>query len=131
MPLPEVPTFRQLGFDLISGVHREVDVSNIRVVVNPALLSFLDAAYLRMYTDMSFLGKLLQLGVRPLFFPRDKISAYFEQQRQIYADMLDLTHPMFVLPHRCNSFVTNDVLWAALTITPALVTEQVNNVITC
>lgn len=83
--LPEVPTFRELGFDLVESIDRGVAVPR---GTPQAVVERLEAAFLAFANDPAVQAQMRKEGYLPLAMGREESKAHIAALSEVYGQLL-------------------------------------------
>ena len=79
--LPDVPTFRELGFDLLDGAYRGIAVPKSTPV---AIRRRISDIFAQINSDKKMRSDAENLGFAPIDIPYDDVAKFIEEKRQGY-----------------------------------------------
>lgn len=82
--LPDVPTFRELGFDFVGGAYRGIAVPKPTPV---AIRKKISDTFARINANPTLRSAAEDLGFAPIDVPYDKVEAFIEEKRREYLDL--------------------------------------------
>lgn len=84
--LPDVPTFKELGYDVVWGGMRVLAVpAGVPEEIQDILVTKLKEAY----DDPAFKAKAEEMGISPYWMDREEATAFVQRNRELATSMLD------------------------------------------
>jgi tripartite-type tricarboxylate transporter receptor subunit TctC len=84
-PLPDVPTFKELGYDMTPGIQRGVAVPP---GTSKKAIKKLESAFLKIVKDPEYQKKMYKDGFEPMSLGSEEAEKYIQEKKKQYSMIL-------------------------------------------